>query len=149
MKVRQVTRIGTAILLAPVVPSIMVGVFAPVAGIFYALLFGLPTSIVFGLPTYFILQKLRLNRLLSYVVAGFIAAIISELVYFLLVELTNDHPPDVSPALSAVRGLPSLFAEPSTFFIGLLGGIAGLTFWLIARPDQQQRRVVVANFSKS
>lgn len=149
MTVPRITRIGVAILLAPIVPSIMVGVFAPAAGIFYGLLFGLPTSIIFGIPTYLILQKLRLNRLSSYLAAGFAAAVISEFINLVIVGLTSIYPPGVSPIFSAISPLPSLFVEPSTYFIGLLGGIAGLTFWLIVRPDQQQRQSAVANFSKT
>jgi hypothetical protein len=123
-------------LAAPIVPAMLVAMTGnwPV-GIFVAI-FGYPAVLLLGIPTHIILQKVGLSWWPAYVTTGFLAGGLSELLYSFILVATDNRPPNTSAfsrGFSAVIG--SLDEVWPLFFVGCMGAIGALTFWLIARPD--------------
>jgi Kef-type K+ transport system membrane component KefB len=82
-------------------------------------------QIVFGIPSAIYLHRRNDGRLLAYVLAG--AAIAGlPLLLFILWD-AQSRSPDWEMVL---RG---------PYWLTILGGIAGLTYWLVARPDRRLR----------
>lgn len=88
----------------------------------YAVVFGIPITIVIGTPAYLVLKKLGANGFAVYLVGGAIIAIIGAM----------------SAAALTGWGM-GLFVSGFILLIASSGGIGGLTFWLIRRPDRDAK----------
>ncbi len=86
----------------------------------YAALLGIPMSLVIGTPAYLALRKLGLNGFIVYLFVGAAIGFIGAM------------------SVGALSGWGiGLFLVPwLSVLISCGGGIGGLTFWLIRRPDR-------------
>jgi hypothetical protein len=87
----------------------------------YGIVIGCMISFVIGLPAHLALQKLKITGPVTHMAGGALIAATG----FLFVLLVTDE-----------RQTQSMWPEGSFIVVLLAGGIGGLTFWLIRRPDR-------------
>jgi hypothetical protein len=91
---------------------------------------GYPIAFVFGVPLYVFFRWRGWNGLLPYVIAGALLGLIPYFIYLLFGDYASGD-------MSAVFGR---FSNTAPVYIPLgvvCGAVAGLVFWLIARPDRR------------
>lgn len=123
-------------LVAPLVPGLLFAIHdlfnsSPIGMGWYlklAALIGYPLAIILGIPLYHIIFRNRIPKLSLCMLFGFILGVVAYLAVFILGLIKGDA--DVGYAFTSALG----FLPVS----GVCGGIAGFSFWLIARPDLKQ-----------
>jgi len=83
-----------------------------------AALMGYPIAFVIGVPIYLLLKRLTLVRLITFLIAGSVLGLLS-----------------VVGVLTIFFPLQS-WAYPSFLLGSVMGSVATVSFWLIARPDR-------------
>ncbi len=126
-----------ALLIAPLVPFAFVTVFAGIYdALVYLAIFGYPAILLCGVPVHVLLLKLHRTSWLAYIAAGFTAALLAELVYFMLVSAAANPARDFAAFITTLQdGFDFVAVGFVGVPIGLCGALAALTFWLIVRPD--------------
>lgn len=120
-------RIIAAFLVAPMLPALLpawsasqngsyhpLAVFVAVCGAFYAL------QILVGVPAFLLLRRFKLQQIWFYAVIGFASVAVPFVVY---AEIRNSS-----------HGLGQ--ALYLAIYLGLLGGLSAVIFWLIVRPNR-------------
>lgn len=95
------------------------------------MLFSYPVMAAFGLPSYLILRRLRVISIYPYMIIGFILAVIIVLTIYAAIPIAYGS------FIYHLRELARI--GWISFFVGSLGAISGLSFWLIVRPDLYQK----------
>lgn len=123
-------RMLVALLIAPLAVPMIVGLIfgSVVPGTEFSPLLAYPVALIVSVAAFRILRELTLTGLWTAVVAGGVIGLATILCFAILAT-------DPSNVVSSQSGflVSSIFA--------LSGGIVGALFWLIARPDRQQRSV--------
>jgi len=117
-----------AFLAAPLVPALLTGWFGFMNGTYHPLaIFVLVCGCLYvlqaivGVPAYLLLGRVRQHRIWTYALLGFAGAALPFLVY------------------GSMRDLDRVAASQAAYvivFVGLLGAISAVIFWLLARPDK-------------
>jgi hypothetical protein len=117
-----------AFLAAPLVPALLTGWFGFMNGTYHPLaIFVLVCGCLYvlqaivGVPAYLLLGRVRQHRIWTYALLGFAGAALPFLVY------------------GSMRDLDRVGAGQAAYvivFVGLLGAISAVIFWLLARPDK-------------
>ncbi len=129
----ETSRLGLAILLAPFAPTPLIIVallFSGKAGFSFGLfgimllagMFGVLAALVLGGPIYYLYRIVGWNSWWSYCLGGALAAVTATFV------ILHKGPVTVDAFFNDIWKFVALFAP--------YGGIAGLAFWAIVRPDR-------------
>jgi hypothetical protein len=121
-------RTAIAFLVAPMLPALLSGwfvfmngshhplaIFILVCGCFYVL------QAIVGVPAYLLLARARQHRIWTYALLGFVGVALPFVVF------------------GSMRDLGRTEAGQAAYvicFVGLLGAISAVVFWLLARPDK-------------
>jgi len=101
---------------------------------FYMLaVFGYPAAVLTGLPAHLLLRRLGWSNGIVYIIAGFVAGLLAEMLYAVALAITDDRPEPLLARLGETFGF-ILFGPELTILIGASGALAGLAFYLIAEP---------------
>jgi hypothetical protein len=120
---------------APLIPVFIVFLFDRPAASVIAL-FGYLTALFLGVPTHFLLRKFERFSWLSYAIAGFVVGILGGAAAGVFLIMPNHMPPGTSIIELIFDAVIAPFQDPLPFaFLGCLGTVGALAFWLIARPD--------------
>lgn len=137
---QSLSRTIFAFIIAPLAPTIAVAIlFSWRDALFYLAVFGYPAVIFTGGPAHLILRALGWSGGLIYIGAGFIAGVLSELLYGVGLALW-DTSPLRQPLLARLGDTLRITVEAPelALVIGSCGALAALTFWLVIAPGEKK-----------
>lgn len=138
MTARVLIRSSIVFAVAPLVPTAAVAILFDLRdALFYLAVFGYPAVVLVGVPTHFLVRWLGWNGGFVYLVAGFMAGILWELLYGIGLMLREPPASDVSLLTRVLDTLRIAVEGPElALVIGSCGPVAALTLWLIIESDR-------------
>lgn len=139
---RGTTRIVFAFVVAPLAPTLVVAIlFSWRDAVFYLAVFGYPAVIFVGGPAHLILRALGWSGGFIYIVAGFIAGVLSELLYGIGLTLWDSDPLRRPLPARLLETLQTFVHAPELVLVfGSCGALAALTFWFVIAPGEKRVR---------